>query len=111
MIKKISCCFLSFCTVVLFSAVATHKAYGDTTPKQADVVITAVVPETTVTFSGFAAASSTVTIKEGVATVGTTVTNPSGVFSRTIISSPGLHDFSLYYTDTSGRTTPETFFN
>jgi hypothetical protein len=111
MIKRLFCCCLCFCVWLLFFTVATKKTNADTTPKQADVTITAVVPETTVTFSGFAPASSTITIKESGTPIGTAVTNPSGSFTRTITSSPGLHDFSLYYTDTAGRTTPETDFN
>lgn len=111
MIKRIFCCYLCLCIWLLFFTVAARKTNADTTPKQAEVTITAVVPETTVTFSGFAPASSTVTIKESGAVIGTTVTNPSGTFNKTILSSPGLHDFSLYLTDTAGRTTPETYFN
>src|SRR4030042_3121192 len=111
MIKKFLWAYLSISVGLLFFAVVVKHIQADTTPKQADVTITAIVPETTVTFSGVAPASSTVTIKEGVVVIGTTVTNPSGVFTRTITSSPGSHIFSLYYTDTAGRTTPETYFN
>src|SRR4030065_1824048 len=99
MIKKFICCYLSICTSLLFFAVVVKHIQADTTPKQADVTVTAIVPETTVTFSGFAPASSTVTIKEGAVVIGTTVTNPRCGFTRTIISSPGSHNFSLYYTD------------
>lgn len=76
-----------------------------------DVIITATVPDSTVTFSGLAPAGSTVTIKDNSVVTGTTTTNPSGVFTKTVISSPGIHDFSLYLTDTSNRSTPETNFN
>jgi len=75
-----------------------------------DVTVTATVPDSTATFSGFAAANSTVTIKDNGVTAATTVANASGIFNRTIVSSPGLHDFALFLTDTSGRTTPETLF-
>ena len=111
MIKKIFWGYLSISVSLLFFAVMINYAQADTTPKQSDVTITAIVPETTVTFSGFAPASSTVTIKEGGSSIGTATTSPGGTFTKTIISSPGLHDFSLYYTDTAGRTTPETYFN
>ncbi|HSX57780.1 MAG TPA: hypothetical protein VLE47_00720 [Candidatus Saccharimonadales bacterium] len=76
-----------------------------------DVVVTATVPSSTATFTGLAPASSVVTIKTDGAVSGTTVTNSSGVFSKSVIGSPGVHDFALYLTDTSGRTTPETVFN
>ncbi|OGY22172.1 MAG: hypothetical protein A2126_00590 [Candidatus Woykebacteria bacterium GWB1_45_5] len=111
MIKKIFCLYLSISVSLLFFLVGTRQARADPPPVEAQVTITATVPETTVTFSGFAPASSTVTLKEGVVVIGTTTTNPSGVFTRTVVSSSGLHDFSLYYTDTAGRTTPETYFN
>jgi len=111
MIERVFCFWLSIGVSLLFFAVAVQKTSADTTPKQADVTITAVVPETTVTFSGYAPASSTVTIKESGLVIGTTVTNPSGVFTKTIVSSDGLHDFSLYLTDTGGLDTPETYFN
>lgn len=77
----------------------------------ADVTVSGTVPNATVTFSGFAPPSSTITIKEGVTTIGTTVTNASGSFSKVVISTPGSHDFSLTLTDTSGRTTPATTFS
>jgi hypothetical protein len=74
------------------------------------VTITATVPDSTATFTGVAPASSTVTIKDNTIVSGSTVTGPSGSFSKTIVSTPGLHDFALYLTDTSGRTTPETTY-
>lgn len=76
-----------------------------------NVTVTATVPDSTATFNGFAPGSSVVTIKDGGTPTGTTTTNPAGTFSKTVISSPGLHDFALYLTDTSGRTTPETLFD
>lgn len=75
------------------------------------VTITATVPDSTATFTGLAPANSTVTIKDNSVISGTTITNPSGNFSKTIISTPGLHDFALFLTDTSGRTTPETTYS
>lgn len=76
-----------------------------------NVTITATVPDSTVTFSGYAAGSSTVTFKDNTVVSGTVITLPSGTFNKTIVSTPGLHDFAVYFTDTSGRTTPETLFN
>jgi len=73
-----------------------------------DVTVSGTVPNATVTFSGFAPPSSAITIKEGVTTVGTTVTNASGSFSKVVISTPGSHDFSLTLIDTAGRSTPAT---
>lgn len=75
------------------------------------VTVTATVPDSTATFTGLAPASSTVTIKDNTIVSGSTVTNPAGSFSKTIISTPGLHDFALYLTDTAGRTTPETTYS
>jgi len=77
----------------------------------ADVTITATVPNSTATFSGWAPASSVVTIKDNGSAVATTVTNPGGQFNRTVDSSAGAHDFALFYTDTAGLTTPETTFS
>ncbi len=76
-----------------------------------DVTVTATVPDSTATFNGYAPSSSVVTVKDNGNVTGTTVTNPAGIFSKTVISTPGLHDFSLYFTDTSGRVTPETNYN
>jgi hypothetical protein len=75
-----------------------------------DITITATVPDSTATFTGFAPGSSTVTFKDNTVVTGTVVTLPSGTFTKTVISTPGLHDFAVYFTDTSGRTTPETLF-
>lgn len=72
--------------------------------------MTATVPDSTATFNGFAPGSSVVTIKDNGTAVGTTTTNTGGMFSKTIVSTPGQHDFALYFTDTAGRTTPETIF-
>lgn len=110
MIKKLLCAYLAIATLLLFFEVA-NKVSADTNPKQGDITVTATVPDTTVTFSGYAARSSTVYVKEGGTTIGTTTANASGHFSRTIVGTPGLHDFSLYYIDTQGRSTPETAFN
>ncbi len=76
-----------------------------------NVTITATVPDSSATFTGYAAGGSTVTFKDNTVVSGTVVTLPSGTFNKTIVSTPGLHDFAVYFTDTSGRTTPETFFN
>jgi len=108
MSKRVLCFYLCICISSLFYHVALKKVVADTSPKQANVTVTATVPETTVTFSGFAPASSTVTIREGGLVIGTTVTGPDGTFSKTIINTPGIHDFTIYYTDTAGRATPET---
>lgn len=74
------------------------------------VTITATVANSTATFTGLAPASSVVTVKDNGVVAGNTTTNPGGIFSKTIISTPGLHDFTLFLTDTSGRTTPETSY-
>ncbi len=76
-----------------------------------DVTVTATVPDSTATFSGYAPGSSVVTIKDNTVAAGSTTTNPSGTFSKTVVSTPGSHDFALYFTDTSGRNTPETIFS
>lgn len=76
-----------------------------------NVTITATVPDSTATFTGYAAGGSTVTFKDNSVVAGTVVTLPSGTFSKTVVSTPGLHDFAVYFTDTSGRTTPETLFS
>ena len=72
------------------------------------VTVTAVVPNTTVTFSGYAPGGSVVYIKEGDFVVGTVVTPVSGLFNKVITSTPGPHSYLVYLTDNQGRTTPET---
>lgn len=85
---------------------------NNTCSVQQDVTITATVPDSTVTFSGVAPASSTVTFKDNGTVAGTGITNGSGQFNKTIISSQGgPHEFTIFYTDTAGRTTPNTTFS
>ncbi|MDP2671098.1 MAG: hypothetical protein Q8P13_01395 [bacterium] len=100
MVKKLVFLYLIFGVSLLFSLVKPVAA--------ANVNVTSTVPETTITFSGYASASATVTIKESGTTVGTTTANGSSLFSKQITTNPGSHDFTLRQTDTSGRTTPDT---
>lgn len=74
------------------------------------VTVTATVADSTATFTGLAAGSSVITVKDNSVATGTILTNPSSNFSGTVVSTPGLHDFALFLTDTSGRTTPETTY-
>ncbi len=116
MFKKLLRVLLTF---VFFASASQIVEAGSCTPifptttcsVSGDVTVTATVPDSTSTFNGFAPASSVVTIKNDGIAAGTTTTNPGGSFSKTVISTPGLHDFALYFTDTSGRTTPETLFD
>src|SRR3989304_4141562 len=71
------------------------------------VTVTATVPASGVTFSGFAPPASVVTIKENDLGVGTAVTNSNGEFSKTVTSNPGVHNFTIYATDNAGLSTPE----
>jgi hypothetical protein len=82
-----------------------------TDSQAADVNVGATVPDSSVSFSGFAPAGSTVTIRDSGTTVATTTTSAAGTFSRSFVTTAGVHDFSLFLTDTVGRTTPETFFD
>lgn len=77
----------------------------------ASVTITATVPPASATFSGFAPASSVVSFKDNGVVAATTLTSVLGTFSQQVVSSPGVHDFALFLTDTAGRTTPETTFS
>ncbi len=72
---------------------------------------TATVSNSTVTFTGVAPTSSIITFKDNSIVAGTTTTDPAGNFAKTVTSTPGLHDFVLNLTDTSGRTTPDTTFS
>ena len=100
--KKLICSFLVFTISSVFFLVKAHAA---------DVTVTGIVPPTTITLSGRAPASSTVTIREDGSIVATTVTSVAGTFTRTITSTPGLHNYSLTLIDTAGRGTPATNFN
>lgn len=76
-----------------------------------NVTVTAVVPDTTLTFSGYAPSGSVVYFKEGDFIVGTVVTASNGVFSKTITSTPGSHTYLIYLIDNQGRTTPEVILD
>lgn len=78
---------------------------------ESSVTVTAVVPDTSVTFSGYAPVGSVVYFKEGEFVVGTVVTPSTGIFSKTVISTPGSHAYLVYLTDNLGRTTPETILD
>lgn len=103
--------FLSSATGIVEAGSCTPIFPATTCSVSDEVTVTATVPDSTATFAGFAPGSSTVTVKDNGLTVGTTTTNPGGTFLKTLISTPGIHDFSLYFTDTAGRTTPETLFD
>ena len=101
--------------VLAFLVVSSQKTHASsctpvfpaTTCDTSDnVSITAVVPDTTVTFSGYAPGSSIVYFKEGEFIIGSTVTAVDGTFSKTITSSPTTHTIQVYLIDTQGRTTP-----
>jgi hypothetical protein len=102
MIKKVTCGIL-LVTISFFFCLVKIRA--------ADVTVTGVVPPTTVTLSGVAPASSTITIIEDGVVVATTITSVAGAFTRTITSTAGIHNYSLFLTDTGGLTTPNTDFN
>lgn len=104
-----------FAAVLFFLLISSQKTLAQTcTPvfpaTTCDVTnsvsITAVVPETTVTFSGFAPGSSIVYFKEGEFIIGSAVTDTSGVFNKTITSTADTHTIQIYLIDTQGRTTP-----
>lgn len=107
----LSVAFLSSSNGIIEAGSCTPIFPATTCSVSEDVTVTATVPDSTATFNGFAPGSSVVTIKDNATPAGTTTTNPAGSFSKTVISTPGLHDFALYFTDTSGRTTPETLFD
>lgn len=96
---------------ILINIFSSVPVQADPPPVNGSVTITATVPDCTVTFSGYAPKNSTITFKDSGSVIGTTTANTSGVFTKTIVSTPGSHDFSMYATDTAGRTTPETFFS
>ncbi|OGY23216.1 MAG: hypothetical protein A2172_02445 [Candidatus Woykebacteria bacterium RBG_13_40_15] len=102
MIKKLTCSLLIVSLSFVFCLVQARAA---------DVTVTGTVPPTTVTLSGRAPASSTITIREDGSVVATTVTSVAGTFIRTITSTSGLHNYSLTLVDTAGRSTPATNFN
>ena len=102
MIKKVTCGILLVTISFFFCLVKIHAA---------DVTVTGVVPPTTVTLSGVAPASSTITIIEDGIVVATTVTSVAGTFSKTVTSTAGIHNYSLFLTDTGGLTAPNTDFN
>ena len=98
MIRKLSSLLLITATSLLFLNIES---------KAADVDVSATVPDSTASFSGFGVPGAIITIKEGSNVVGATIANASGEFSKTIVSTPGEHTFSIFQTDTSGRSTPE----
>lgn len=102
--------FLSYPLVASYAQSCTPIFPATTCDVTNSVTITATVPDSTATFSGFAPAGSTIIIKENNTVIGSTITDPSGLFSKTVFSTPGLHDFSLSLTDTSGRSTPATTY-
>jgi len=120
MSKKWFLFILIFATISSFPLVKTAFAVTCSPPSiippnntcsvSENVTVTATVPDSTATFTGVAPSFSLVTIKDNGTTAATTTTNGAGTFSKTVTSTPGLHDFALYYTDTSGRITPETIF-
>ncbi len=104
--------FSFFCTLFLVAPkvradTCTPVFPATTCSVSGDVSITATVPDTTVTFSGFAPGGSVVYFKEGNFIVGSTVSASNGTFSKSIVSTPGDHTFIVYLTDNEGRTTPE----
>lgn len=72
-----------------------------------NVNVQAVVPDTTVTFSGFAPAGSVVFMKETGLIIGSTVTDSSGHFSKTVVGTAGQHTYTIYLIDNQGQSTPE----
>lgn len=107
--------FLSYPIVAAYAGSCTvpypiPSAPNNTCSTSDSVTITAIVQDSTVTFSGLAPSSSVITFKDSGIIVGNTTADPSGLFNKTVSSSAGSHDFSLYLTDTSGRSTPETLF-
>lgn len=109
--KLFVCLLAAF--VFLFFAKTSHAQTctpvfpATTCDVENNVTITATVPDTTITFSGFAPGSSVVYIKEGDFIVGSVVTASTGQFSKAVVSTPGSHTFVIYLTDNQGRTTPE----
>lgn len=77
----------------------------------AENTVTATVPYTTATLSGFAPPAAIITIKEDGVIAATTTANSDGTFSKSLISNEGTHSYTIYYTDTSGLTSPEMVFN
>ncbi len=76
-----------------------------------NVDVTATVLESSVTFSGFAAGESIVSIQENGTTIGTVIASNDGTFSKTITSSQGIHNFGLYVTDNTGLSSPLVTFD
>lgn len=102
--------FFFFCRSLAFADSCSPVFPASSCSVSGKISITATVPDTTVTFSGFAPESSSVTIKEDSTVVGTTTTNSLGHFSKQLVSTPApaSHTFSLFYIDSSSRVSATT---
>jgi len=102
--------------VLIFSNKVSAQSCSPTFPSnQCDVsnsvTITANVPESSVTFSGFAPWGSIITFKEADSVIGTAVTGADSQFTKTISAPSGIHNYILYLIDTEGNYSPEIAFN
>jgi len=75
------------------------------------VTVTAIVPDTTVTFSGYAPAGAVIYFKENAFIIGTAVSNSIGLFSKLLQVHLVTHTYLVYLTDTTGLNTPEVALN
>ena len=76
------------------------------------LTVSMVVGVTEVVFSGYTGPNSQIVIKEDGSVIGTTTSDSSGLWSKTVsIALPGLHTYELYGTDSSSRTTATISYN
>lgn len=76
------------------------------------LTVSLVVGVTEVTFSGYTSPLAQIVIKEDGGVIGTTTSDSSGNWSKTVsIALPGLHTYELYGTDSSSRTTATISYN
>ena len=76
------------------------------TKSETELTVSISVGYTTMTFTGRSSPNAQITITEGGVTAGTTLTDSSGLFSKSLLfQEPEVHDYSLYATDTNGTNT------
>ncbi len=94
-------------TLLIVLALATFSVKH--TQAQTNLNVSLQVGDTTITLSGKTSPSAIVTISEDNAIVGTTSADSLGNFTKTLDSqNEGLHEFSIYATDTSSTVTAVT---
>src|SRR4030042_234106 len=73
---------------------------------QTELTVSINVGDTILTLSGKTSPNASVTVIESGSVVGTTTADASGSFSKSLLAqTPGIHNISIYATDTNGVTT------